>query len=135
MEMDGAATTMAEDIFAPSYTRHGRVRVALALFLAKAVTVGVAIVAIPSAAHVLRSRIAQGASTSAAAARNVLGAQVISLICTLLAALCASPATRRAPTIQVVCGEHVWQFGGIILYGTVNILFSTDFQRSRYESR
>jgi len=27
----------AEDIFAPSYTRHGRVRVALALFLAKAV--------------------------------------------------------------------------------------------------
>ena len=27
----------AEDIFAPSYTRHGHVRVALALFLAKAV--------------------------------------------------------------------------------------------------
>jgi len=36
---------------------------------------------------------------------------------------CAHSA--QAPTIQVVCGEqHVWQFAGTILYGTVNILFS-----------
>ena len=79
----------------------------LALLLATAATVGAAITAIPSAAHVRRWRIVQGVNTSAAAVWTVLGALVIFLIYMLLDALYASLATWIALIVQAVCSSEL----------------------------